>query len=225
MVPYYDCDGIVIYNARCEDVLPSIDPATVDLLLTDPPYGINLNTEYGARCRGKGAPAYDYAPVAGDDEPFDPSPLLAYGRCILWGANNYADLLPPTASWIVWDRLDGLWSKRGQGYNDGADAELAWTNLGGTVRTFRHRWQGYHRKGEAGKLHPTQKPTDLMRWLVDKHTNPDDLVLDPYMGSGPVAQACHELGRRYVGVELVEDYCRIAVSRLAQQTLNFDEAS
>ena len=226
MVPYFDRDGIVIYHADCRDVLPSIDPASVDLLLTDPPYGIDLDTAYGARRPGGvggrvANGSRDHVRVAGDDRPFDPSPLLRYGRCVLFGANHYADRLPPSGSWVVWDKLDGLrTNKREQGFNDGADAELAWTNLSGTVRTFRHMWNGVLRKSEIGwHVHPTQKPVALMRWIVDRWTEPGDLVLDPYMGSGPVAQACHELGRRYIGVELVEDYCAIAVKRLAQQTL------
>jgi len=59
-----------------------------------------------------------------------------------------------------------------------------------------------------------------MRWIIDRWTEPGDLVLDPYMGSGPVAQACADLGRRYIGVELVEEYCAVAVKRLSQQTLD-----
>jgi len=221
--PYYDHDGITIFNAQCEDVLPSIDPATVDLLLTDPPYGIKLSTTYksNGRGRGKGRHAWearDHVAVAGDDVPFDPAPLLAYKRAVLFGANNYTDRLPPSQSWIVWDRVS-------DGHHT-ADAELAWTNLGGTVRTFRHMWTGYRRKSEIGfHVHPTQKPVALMRWIIDKHTKPGDLVLDPYMGSGPVAQACHELGRRYVGIELVEDYCAVAVTRLRQQILDFGGAA
>ena len=214
MVPYFDRDGIVIYHADCSDVLPDIDPDSVDLLLTDPPYGINLKTDYAKRKRGHSRT--DYPAVYGDDQPFDPTPLLRYGRCVLWGANNYADRLPPTQSWMVWDR------KVNPGVST-AHAELAWTNLGGTVRMFRHMWVGHWRESERHwHVHPTQKPAALMRWIIDRWTKPGDLVLDPYMGSGPVAQACHELGRRYIGIELVEDYCKVAVSRLAQQTLDLD---
>jgi len=81
-------------------------------------------------------------------------------------------------------------------------------------------WAGYKRDSELGHhVHPTQKPVALMRWILDKWTEPGDLVFDPYMGSGPIAQACHELGRRYIGVEIVEEYCQTAVNRLGQQTL------
>ena len=215
MKPYYDRDGITIWHGRCEDVLPTVDPATVDLLLTDPPYGIDLDTNTSTRFGQKKWPGKVRERVHGDNAPFDPSPLIAFQRAVLFGANHYADKLPASPSWLVWDRQSGD--------SNTADAELAWTNLGGTVRTYRHLWNGLCRQSEVGfHVHPTQKPVSLMRWIVDRWTEPGDLVLGPYMGSGPVAQACHELGRRYVGIELVEDYCRVAVSRLSQQTLQLE---
>ena len=210
MTPYYADDLVTIYHARCEDVLPSIDPASVDLLITDPPYGIGYDPGQGKRS------ALKFDRVAGDDEPFDPRPLLRYPRVVLWGANNYTEHLP-RGGWLWWDKriLNGT-----KGSN--SDGELAWTNIIGNVRGFRHLWFGGYRASEHGfHVHPTQKPVALMRWIIDRWTEPGDLVLDPYMGSGPIAQACHELGRRYIGVELVEDYCRIAVSRLSQQTFDF----
>jgi DNA modification methylase len=75
------------------------------------------------------------------------------------------------------------------------------------------------------RVHPTQKPVALMRWILTKWSKPGDLILDPYMGSGPVARACLDLGRRYIGVELEERYCEIAVSRLSQQVLPLMEAA
>ena len=210
MTPYFDRDGIVIYNARCEDVLPSIDPATVDLLLTDPPYGINLDTDYAQMKYEGGGPGKVYASVAADDAPFDPVHLLTFGRCVVWGANNFSDKLP-AGRWLTWDKVNP--------HPFQAAAELAWHNCGGrSVDVFRQSVA--FTKAKDGAVHPTQKPVGLMRWIIDKWTKPGDLVLDPYMGSGPVAQACHELGRRYIGIELVEDYCKVAVSRLAQQTLD-----
>ena len=210
MTPYYDRDGIMIYHARCEDVLPSIDPATVGLLLTDPPYGINYKPVKET-----------WAKIAGDDSPFDPRPLLVYGPSVIWGANYFADLLPP-GGWVVWSKAqDNRWLMASANYR--STGEVAWTNMTDKVLVYNCFWAGspLYRKSERGSsLHPTQKPVELMRWLVEKFTKPGDLVLDPYMGSGPIARACADLGRRYIGVELVEDYCAIAVSRLSQQTLD-----
>jgi site-specific DNA-methyltransferase (adenine-specific) len=87
---YYDRDGITIYHGDCLDVLPSVDPDDVDLLLTDPPYGIDLDTDYS----GLNGSHRTYERVEGDDASFDPEPLLAYDRCVLWGANHYASRLP-----------------------------------------------------------------------------------------------------------------------------------
>ena len=215
--PYYDRDGITIWHADCRDILPSINPDSVDLLLTDPPYGIRVNTDTSTRYGQKKFPGRDRPPVIGDDAPFDPSDLLSFRRLVLWGANNYADRLPPSSAWIVWDRLSGD--------SNTADAEVAWTNLSGTVRMYRHLWNGLCRASEVGShLHPTQKPVALMAWILNRWTKPGDLILDPYMGSGPVARAAQLLNRRYIGIELVEDYCKAAVNRLAQPSM-FQEAS
>jgi site-specific DNA-methyltransferase (adenine-specific) len=222
--PYYDHGGITIYHGDCREVLPML-PA-VGLVLTDPPYGVNLETNYRERKRTALALCNDFAPVAGDDEPFDPAPLLALDvPTILWGANYYADKLPPSPSWIVWDKVDGLMSGREVGFNDQADLEVAWSNLGGPARIYRHRWMGAMKKTEqqARRVHPTQKPVALMRWcLVRAGLKRGDLVFDPYMGSGPVAQACHEMGLRYIGVELVKSYCDEAIKRLSQTVMVLD---
>jgi len=207
--PYYDRDGITIYHADCGEVLPGIDPASVDLLLTDPPYGINHDTDYTRFASNK-----TYAPVANDLGPFDPSHLLVFPRVALFGG-NYFDL--PMAKWVVWVKRD-IESVMGSPMSD---AELVWHNCGGKpVSVFNWYWHGAYRKGEMGShLHPTQKPVALMRWLVEKWTEPGDLILDPYMGSGPIAQAAQDLNRKYIGIEIEETYCQTATNRLAQQTL------
>ena len=98
-------------------------------------------------------------------------------------------------------------------------AELAWTNLCSSVRKFSLQWGGEARNREP-HLHPTQKPVGLMRWILEMFTQPGDLVLDPYMGSGPVAQACKKTGRGYLGFEIEEQYCYAAVTRLGQGMLD-----
>lgn len=219
--PYYEHGGITIFNADCRELLPTL--GKFDLVLTDPPYGIGLDTANRARGRGKGADArhtwrnIDHSRVAGDDEPFDPAPLLALAPAhILWGANNYASRLPDSPCWLAWDR------KCGRADNDATDVELALVigHRFKTVRIFRHMWSGYQRDSEIGRrvLHPTQKPVALMRWCLGFF--PDaKTVVDPYMGSGPVARACKDAGRQYVGIEIEERYCEIAAKRLAQEVL------
>lgn len=222
MTPYYDDGaGIVIYHADCRDVLPTIDPASVALLVADPPYGFGQSAQRRSR-RAVHDPGVDgdFHPIVGDFTPFDPAHLLASPRLVLFGANHYADALPPSGSWLVWDKREDATP------DDNADAELIWTNLGGPVRTYRQCWRGFTRARDGLEpdkhLHPTQKPVNLMMWLLDRFTKPGDLVLDPYMGSGPMAHACRLLGRRYIGIELDEAYCRTTVAfRLQQSVLPF----
>jgi len=213
--PYYERGGIVIYHADCREVLPAIPPDAVSLLLTDPPYGRGKADRFGSR--DNLIAATPYTPVVGDAEPFDPTHLFRYGRLILWGANWYADRLPPSSGWIVWDKKDG-----GTSDNFG-DAELAWTNVTGATRLFRHLWRGMFKASERDerRVHPTQKPVALMAWLIEQFTQAGDLVLDPYMGSGPVLKACKLLGRRAIGVDIVEAYCEFAARRLAQEVFPF----
>ena len=221
MTPYYEQDGITIYHADCRDVLPTLEPGSIDLVLTDPPYGIALDTANGSRKRGSLARANDYAPVAFDHEPFDPSPLLDYRRLILFGANHFASRLPESASWLVWDKTAGLRSNRPIGFNDNADAELIWTNIGGPVRVLGHQWIGLMKATERAeaRLHPTQKPVALLRWLIQHYTKPADLVFDPYLGSGSTLRAALDTGRRAIGIEIEERYCEIAAKRLQQAVL------
>ncbi len=222
--PYYDHGGITIYHGDCREILPLL--GRFDLLLTDPPYGLSIRTDYASRgaeydrriaSRGGGGAArrIDHAPVAGDDEPFDPRPLLEIAAAlILWGANNYACRLPDSPFWLAWDRLtDGTTS---------TDVELAWVrgHRYRAVHKFVHQWCGVRRASESGtgSLHPTQKPVALMSWCLSFFPEAKTVV-DPYMGSGPVAKACKDRGLRYVGIELVEKYCEIAAKRLAQEVL------
>lgn len=224
--PYYDRDGIRIFHADCRDVLPSIDPATVALVLTDPPYGDDHDTDYtrfsGGTLRRDGSEVsrYRHAAIANDAEPFDPSLLLALGcKVITFGANRYSDRLP-CGSWIVWDKRTPTGSKGVM-----SDAEVAWFSHGRGVYIFQHTWDGFNRASERGAiLHPTQKPVALMRWILERWSKPGDLILDPYMGSGPVAQAAKMLGRRYIGIELSEAYCAIATRRLQQSVLPLEVA-
>lgn len=227
MKPYFERDGIVIYHADCRDVLPTLEADSVDLALSDPPYGISLDTANHQRKRGALALANDYAPVHGDSEPYDPSLLLRFPRLILFGGNHFASRLPESPSWLVWDKVANLRSDRALGFNDNADAELIWTNIGGPVRVLRHQWIGLMKGTERGesRVHPTQKPVALIRWLIDYYSQPGDLILDPYIGSGTTAVAARDTGRRCIGIEISEAYCEIAARRLDQMVLPMGESA
>ncbi len=223
MKPYYEAGGITIYHGDCREILPGL--GAFELVLTDPPYGIAHDPRNKTRGRDRLKPgatrtwtANEFAPVIGDEGPFDPAPLLALApAAILWGANNYASRLPDSACWLAWDRKCGKAAR-----SHITDVELA-AVIGHrfrSVRIFRHMWAGFQRDSEVGQkhVHPTQKPVALMAWCLDFF--PDARrVVDPYMGSGPVARACLDAGRSYVGIELEERYCEAAAKRLEQGVL------
>jgi site-specific DNA-methyltransferase (adenine-specific) len=221
--PYYTtpCGSIRIYHARWEDVLAvgAFDPREVKLIHADPPYGVGSDihrpgvADRATRQRTTGVlvgKARHYPVMPGNMGPFDPAPLLAMRwPLILWGANHYSDRLPGSPSWIVWDKRDGT------APDDGSDAELAWTNMGGALRTFRHAWRGLARASETGviHLHPTQKPEALSAWVFQRaKLKRGDLVLVPYMGSGPDLRPALAMGLRVIACEVEELYCRTAVN-------------
>jgi len=182
------------------------------VLVSDPPYGIGWRTP-----RGRARPKGDWS-VIGDDQPFDPTHLLALGLpSVLFGANHYADRLPASAGWIVWDKRYGMPS------NDQSDAELAWTNILTAVRTVRCLWNGggslLAENGPSRAIHPTQKPVRLMRAVLEMVSLYGQIVLDPYLGTGTTLVAAQSLGRRAIGIEIEEKYCQIAVDRLRQMPL------
>jgi hypothetical protein len=205
LAPYYRKDGIVIFRGKCERILAQLPASWFDLLLTDPPYGIKLDTSsHGGRHR-------EYKPVRGDDRPFDPSHLLAFKNVILWGANYYAHMLPRSTKWLVWDKRAGV------GQNCQSDAELAWTQglPGVATRALYHYWNGACRASEREipRLHPTQKPIALMRWCIEQFAG-TRTVIDPYMGVGTTLVAAKQLGLQAIGIEWDEQYCRAAADRV-----------
>jgi DNA modification methylase len=222
MNPYYSDDFVTLYHGDCLEVLPAINPLDVALLLTDPPYGIS----YRPGDHNRPSPWSVSDQIAGDEEPFDPRPWLVYPKVVLWGANHFAHLLPP-GGWIVWSKAqDNRWAL--QKAHTRSTGEVAWTNCGRLVSVFNVFWAGsplYRTEERGSNIHPTQKPVSLMRWIVDRLTEPGQLVLDPFMGSGPVAAACADLGRKYIGIEVEERYCEVAASRFAQGSLDFGGAA
>ena len=207
-------DGITLYHADCLDVLPLLEPGSVDLVLTDPPYGIDHPTNYKARGRSNLAVCKDYPPCYGDAETFDPSFILALDKpTVLWGANHYASRLPDVSGWVVVDkeRPDNL---------DQATCELAWTNFVKGARRFRWLWHGMLRASKSEPLeHPMQKPLALIHWVLGLRWTPPGTVLDLYAGSGTTGRACKDLGRKCILIEIEEKYCEIAARRLEQEVL------
>jgi len=206
----------VIINADCRDVLPRIPDKAIDLVLTDPPYGINYNGEREPQGKHIFSHRSNTDKVIGDDESFDPTFLLNIGRArILWGANCYASRLPDSPKWLSWDKV----TRNGLNLRI-AEIEFAWTDCVGRSQVFRHLWSGGYRESESGDfLHPTQKPIRLMEWCATRAGVPIGLILDPFAGSCTTAVAAKNLGRRSICIEISLDYCKIGEQRLAQGVL------
>lgn len=208
MKPYYQENGITIYNGDCRAVVASL---TADLVLTDPPYGVDIMVNAAGR-------PVKYSPVNGNEAEFDPSFLLDFPNLILWGANHYSNRLPHNGRWLVWDKRCQIVPQRNQ-----ADCEFAWDSTFGAARIFYHLWDGFLRDSERGvnRSHPTQKPLALMRWCLSLYPKAMT-VLDPFMGSGTTLRAAKDLGRQAIGIEIEEKYCEIAANRLRQEVLQFE---
>lgn len=212
-----------VITGDCLQVLPTLTER-VDAVVSDPPYGVSLRTNFRERGCSNLCESNDYPPVHGDDKPFDPAPWLSFPTVILFGANYYADRLPASGQWLVWDKRDGIC------VNDQADAELAWVWGGnGTVpRLFSHAWMGMVKASERDerRVHPTQKPVELMRWAMDRIGIPEGAtVLDPYAGSGSTGVACKLTGRNFIGIEIDPTYADIARRRIADAASLFHQGA
>ena len=195
-------------STKAEDVQRVMGGGQAGACVTDPPYGVAVvkngmvGCDFGVAAKGK------YHPVIGDETTPDIKHILgAAPQLVIWGGNYFADQLPATPSWLIWDKRNGTDIE-----NTFADCELAWSNLGCPARIHRQLWNGMIREGEHDKRdHPTQKPVALISWCIQK-TSGD--VLDLYLGSGTTMVACENLSRKCRGIEISPDYCAVILQRM-----------
>lgn len=215
MTLYYEDERVRLYLGDAREVLPEV-PAKRAVLVTDPPYGINLDT-----AQAKSKTGIVHRPVHDDDREFDPAWLLErFDRAVIFGGNNFASRLPDSGDWIVWDKVtrNGLKMRI-------AEYELAWSR-GVTGRTvgLRHMWSGAFRASERGtSFHPCQKPVALMDWILSlPGVKAGDVIVDPYAGSGATLLAARNAGMEAVGAEIDEAYAEVIAKRMSAQTLALD---
>lgn len=218
--PYYQDEFVTLYHGDNRQIAPLLND--FDLMLTDPPYGINENSRKnesrGKPFGSKGLPrrsavanARDYGAFHWDKEKpaaWVLESLIAKAEySIIFGGNFFG--LPASSCWLVWDKDNS---------GDFADCELAWTNLPKAVRKFVWRWNGMLQedmKNKEDRVHPTQKPLPVMHWCLSQV--PDALtIFDPYAGSGTTLLAAKQKGLSAVGIEIDERYCEAAAKRLSQ---------
>ena len=202
-------EGVTLYQGDCREVLPTL--GKVDACVSDPPYGIGF-VHSGKGGKLARSTSFGGVSIVGDDAPFDPSPWLHFDSVVLWGANHYASRLPDASCWLTWDKRDGVCS------NDQADCEHAWTNLKGPARIKRHLWNGMLKASEKGQIrvHPTQKPIEVMEWCIRQLPDDAKTILDPFMGSGTTGVAAVKLGRKFLGIEIEPKYFDIACRRISE---------
>lgn len=196
-----------IINADFRDVLKELPDKSVDLLLTDPPYAIDIVRQLVKKdpYQKHGYKSWELKewdkerPTKKDFEEM----IRVSKNQIIWGGNYFADLLPASQGWLVWNK--------GQRDFSLADGELAWTSYDKALRIFDYsRAQALR----DGKIHPTQKPVALFEWILNLRTKENDLILDCYSGSGTTAVACHNLRRNFICIEKDSDYYKSSVERL-----------
>ena len=194
----------------CLDVMKDWPDGCVDLVLTDPPYGIDYNNTRLNRPSGNA-----FEDIQGDDKPMDFSFLLKRPELkIIFGANNFVEQLPFSGRWLVWDKRVNPKAD----YVLGSPVELAWINKKqGYLKIYRVEHYGFvndDRLESKERLHPTQKPVRLIEYILNDFSKPNTLILDPFCGSGTTCVAAKKLGRRFIGIDISEDYCEIARQRL-----------
>lgn len=209
-----------------------IDKDKIDLILTDPPYGINIVNTNGkiegdkpVTIKGTvGGPgvvkAKRYKPILNDDKPYDPTILLELNvNSIIWGANNFASKLPDSPKWLVWYK-----KPMDKANNNFSDVELAWTNIKGKMcKMYHYVWSGMLREGNRKmelneRVHPTQKPVGLLINILNDYTDVNMNILDLYGGSGSTLIACEETNRNCYMMELLPYYCQIIINRWEEFT-------
>ena len=216
MKPYYQDSAVTIYHGDCREILPGLEP--VDLILTDPPYGIKRDKGFEGfgGFGGFGTPIKRRRYENDNWDSNRPTKEIfnlitkAANNIIIWGGNYFADLLPKSTHWICWDKLQTMPTF--------GDCELAWTNSNRkSVTKIKVEWNGLLGKRDI-RFHPTQKPLALFIWCIETYSK-SGIIIDPYMGSGTTLRAAKDLGRQAIGIEIEEKYCEIAASRMSQEVL------
>lgn len=214
-------------STSLEDVNKLLNHNAVDMVLTDPHYGISIVSgankvggggKFGGKVGGgKIIPSNTYKPIQGDDsidtaiKAIEVIKKLKPKVQVIWGGNYYANQLENSSCWLVWDKNNT---------GNFADAELAWTNQDTAVRIFKHTWNGMIKDSEHGqkRVHPTQKPVALSEWCLENYGQKIKTVLDLFGGSGSSLIACEKMGKAAFIMEIDPYYCDVIIKRWEDYT-------
>lgn len=206
-----------IIHWDCLEVMKTIPDKSIDLVLTDPPYGIWVKWKvwWGSeRWFVKDFWNTDWDLKIPEREYFDEIFRISKNQ-IIWGGNYFLEYLKNTPCFLYWDKREWLPERTF------ADWEIAWTNFKSPIRIFRHKWDWFIQedmKNKEVKHHPTQKPKELMRWCLENYSQPWDTILDCFAWSGTTWVACIEMWRNYILIEKEKEYIDIIEKRLKWTT-------
>ena len=202
--------NIKLYNADCMEVMKTFRDKQFELAICDPPYGINITKNR----RLNNNSVNDWDSKIPSKEYFTELKRVSKNQ-IIWGGNYFIEHLNNTRCFINWDKLN---------HSDTyADCEMAWTSFDKNAKIFKYMWDG-NRYGFEGnikgvgkptiRIHPTQKPVALYKWLLQNYAKDGDTILDTHFGSLSIGIACHDMGFELTAIELDEDYYEQAKQRL-----------
>lgn len=194
-------------NRDCMEAMAEFPDNYFDLAIVDPPYGININTNMGRR---KGDKKSNYHKFHGEDKSIPPAEywnelFRVSKNQIVWGGNYMIEYLTPSPCWLMWDK----------GFSEEvtfAQYELAWTSFKSSAKKYDKH------PNQLGRIHPTQKPVELYKWILKNYGNGGGKILDTHLGSGSSRIAAHDMGFDFWGYEIDADYFRDQEKRFRQHT-------
>jgi site-specific DNA-methyltransferase (adenine-specific) len=201
-----------LHLGDCMEAMAKMPDNAYDLAIVDPPYGIGESSKnFASRSVLGNSNKYtvkDWDKSAPDITYFNEVRRVSKNQ-IVWGANHFISKLPIDSScWLVWDKDNGE--------TDFADCELAWTSFKTAVRRFKWTWAGMRQqnmKHKEERIHPTQKPVTLYKWILHNYAKEGDRILDTHGGSMSIAIACHDMGFDLDLWELDAEYYAKGVER------------
>ena len=198
-----------IYNMDCLIGMKQMPDNSIDLIITDPPYGKKADkgtNGYGSSKNRKYVGGWDSKIPS--QEIFNEMFRISK-NVIMFGGNYFCHLLPPSNCWIVWDKKGDI-----KFQNPFADCELIYTTFKKPIKKIVFKQQGFITDSKDKRYHPTQKPSELVQELIEMFSTPTDTICDPFMGSGTTAIACINTNRNFIGFELDKHYYDIANKRI-----------
>jgi len=203
-----------IILADNKDVMKDIPDKFFELAIVDPPYGIGESQK-----QRKNTPCKKWQSAKNDiqyikkqwdgnipDENYFKELFRVSKNQIVWGGNYFSKFLPSSMGWIFWDKKNGD--------SDFSDGEIAFTSFNKGLRKFDWLWSGFKKQQPEQRIHPTQKPVALYRWILQNYAKPGDKIIDTHSGSGSLACACHLEKYDFLAIEKDEDYYKASCDRL-----------